>query len=185
MSALDPSVTARLWLDYTYKGTPHSVQLRYATAAEAIVAAPVWLAALTANAAAFYIGTEFTGARVANPGTNVSNDLPGWTGTGGTQTPNGDDALDGVTLGFVGRSTDGHKVRYFWYGAYLQSGLPSDFRYNSAEAPLMTAFLADFVDVAVETGLVTIGGLPPVMKGYVNGRVNGYYQSKARLTGGA
>lgn len=179
--ALPAWETARLWIDYSYRGQQHSMLFRYATGTAAAAAAAVVRAALEANAAAFYIGTSFEGARVAEPTTNVSNPVP-WTPLTGSQGPNGDVAYAGLFYSLAGRDNVGHKTRLFVYGAYSGVALEPDFRLQPGESSLLDSLRTDLLDVMTETDAVTIAQLPAVYHNYWNVGISAYRQRKARTT---
>lgn len=180
MAALSPDSTARLWVDYTHRGLAHSIMLRFPTGSQAAAAAGVFRQVIAANTGAFYSGTQFTGARVAEVGTNVSNPIPFQT-ISGTQEGSGPPEFAGLSYGLVGRDTDGHKARWFFFGAYSGVALPADFRHQFGESPRLDDLAADFRDFADEVGLTTVGGQAPVIASYWNVRLNGYRQRTARL----
>lgn len=179
MAALPPSNTARLWIDYTLDGQAHSIMLRYATTAEAAANAPNFRALAVANASNFFNEVTFTGARVADPGSNVSNPVifgEPVTGTGG--------AIPGiypiVYADIVGRDTGGHKLRAFLYGIADTSTFPDNFRLSLSADRDFSRVMSDLRDLIEESNAVTIGGSAPVLSTYCNIGLSAYYQRKGR-----
>lgn len=178
MAPISPSGTARLYLDYTVGGNPHSVIFRYGSNDGPAAAAPIFQAILEANDAAFGVNVQFIGARVAFTGTNVTNPLP-FTPTGfvGTAIPG---AQYPRYVSWVGRTSEGRRVRYYFYGMNLDGYLPPDYRLTGEEVPVVSSFQADLFDFIAETNVVAIDSNPAVMKNYANVGFNAYHQREAR-----
>lgn len=178
MPALIPENTARLYLDYVVAAQRHTLIVRYTSGIIAASAADIWRTMLLANDAAFGSNVEFDGARVSELGTNVTNPIP-WdivefVGTAVA-------AVDAPRfVSFVGRDTQGLRVRYYLYGINFDTLEPADYRLTGEELPVLAALQNDFYDVLTETGAVTIGNNLPVMKSYANVGYSAYYQRKAR-----
>lgn len=178
MAPLPEDSTARLYLDYTAVGDEHTVQVRYATLAEATAAAAIWQALLEANPAAFGSNVTFTGARASAPGTNVSNPVPFdpvtfvGTAVAANQAPR--------FLSWAGRTTGGRRVRYYFYGFNIDNAVPNDFRLSGEENAVYAAFQDDLFSLLDETNAVAIDGLTPVMYNYANVGFNAYWQQEAR-----
>lgn len=178
MAPINPDNTARLYLDYTVGPQAHTLIVRYTTGIIAASAADIWRTMLLANEAAFGSNVEFTGARVSEIGTNVTNPLP-WdlvefvgTAVAPVDYPR--------FVSFVGRDPQGYRVRYFLYGINFDTLEPADYRLTGEELPVLAALQNDFYDVMTETSATTIAGNLPVMKPYANVGYSAYYQRQAR-----
>lgn len=173
----EPTNTARAFFDYTVGGEPHSLMVRFVNDAAAVAGVGSFHAVLAANVAAFGDNVLWTGARIANQGTNVTNPVS-WDLIEGTDTPI--DAWDfPLFVSFYGRSADGTKARWYFYGVRMANP-PGDYRIDGESFPDVTALLTDFQDWADEANVVTIGATPPVIANYANVGYNAYHQRKAR-----
>jgi len=78
-------------------------------------------------------------------------------------------------ISFIGRSTDGRRLRVYFYGAKVLGG---DYRFQAGEDTAVDTT----VDTLVAAGgdFQTIGGLTPVWKTYANAGVNAYWQRNIR-----
>lgn len=179
MTVYSPTATARLWIDYTVNTKARSAQFRFASASEAASAAATFRTLLAAQTARFYTSTVFTGARVAEVGTNVSNPVAfsSVTGTGtGTQA-----LYDTPRFSTqVGRSAGGSKVRYFMYGIKPSNELPDDYRITGEEDASITTWWSEEASWIEEMNVVCADGLPPVLAGYLNVGMSAYHQRQLR-----
>jgi len=76
---------------------------------------------------------------------------------------------------WIGRSSDGRRVRIYRFGGDAQGG---DYRFNRFESGSLDA--ATDVLVAAGADIVTIGDLQPVWKFYINAGVNAHWQKAVR-----
>ena len=176
MAPLPPSNTIRYFLDYTVNGLEHTIQMRVgpgATDGGASGSFSAFLAALSPNLYALSV----VGMRKANLGTDVTNPV---TYTGTTSFGSGtavDNLARAAFLSFIGRSTDGRRVRVFVYGTKITS--EGDYRVDTGEA----AEVADAIDVlnGASGVFLSISGLQAIWKAYANEGVNAYWQRRARV----
>jgi hypothetical protein len=78
-------------------------------------------------------------------------------------------------LSFIGRSSDGRRLRVYFYGSKTLGG---DYRYVSGEDADVDATIAALV--AAGGDLETIGGLTPIWKSYANAGASAYWQRNVR-----
>ncbi|AXH79584.1 MAG: hypothetical protein [Circular genetic element sp.] len=111
----------------------------------------------------------------AASGSNVFNSvsMPFVGSTYGSGTPSTGETP--YFLSAVGRSTDGRRLRQYWFGAKALGG---DYRYQYGE----NTACDNLIDALVAAGsdLKTIGGLTPIWKQYINAGVNAYWQRQVR-----
>jgi len=175
MAALPPSNTVRYFLDYTVNGIEHTIQMRVgagATDGGASSSFSAFLATLSPN---FYL-INVIGMRKANLGSDVTNPV---TYTGTTSFGSGtasDNLARAAFLSFVGRSTDGRRVRIFVYGTKITA--EGDYRVDVSEAAEVDS--AVFLLNSATGVFLTISGLQPVWKAYANEGVNAYWQRRSR-----
>lgn len=178
MAPIDPAGTARLYLDYTLGGQGHTVIFRFGDNGLPALAAPVFATLLAANPAAFGSNVEFVGARQSFSGSNVTNPLP-WDVVEFVGTAVA--AVDAPRfVSWVGRTSEGRRVRYYFYGMNLDSSEPADYRLTGEEVPVVAAFQDDLYSFLEELNVVAIDSNPAVMKPYANVGYSAYYQRKAR-----
>jgi len=115
ITALPPSNSHRVWLDYNDGIHDHSMMLRYdGSVSDASAVVPVFADFLVAIEPQIYL-LSIIGVRKANAGSDVTNPIT-WTGDGsyGTGTMPTVDAPK--ELSFTGKSPDGHRWRASIFG---------------------------------------------------------------------
>lgn len=175
MAPLPFNNTNVLFVDYSTTINDHTLLCRFDaddTGADAMATVDAFLTALSPQLGDILIN----GARVQLLGTNVSFDVT-WTGAvgygDGTQTP----ASDAIFVDFVGRSSDGRRVRAAVFGTKTLTG--GD---NYRAVPGEVAAFDDARDILEGTGaaFLTISGLVPIWKQYANTGVNAYWRNHNR-----
>jgi len=78
-------------------------------------------------------------------------------------------------VSFIGRSSDGRRLRVFFYGA---NALGGDYRFVAGENTAVDNTVAALV--AAGSDLQTIGGLTPIWKSYANAGASAYWQRNIR-----
>jgi len=178
--------TARVYLDYTSRGTTHTMMVRIPlgdpTAPEAY-----------ADAYGDFIATclpatdAVTGARYSAQLTNFSLPIAGFVPKPGLQPANGatwvEDA-DSAFLGFSARGlTAGRRVTHTVFTPVKWGDWPEDNRYspgeNAAVTQLQVAYAA-LVGPDSDTPAASIAGDLVQPKGYVNTAKNAYWQRAQR-----
>lgn len=186
MAPLPQNNTRRLFLDYTSNGIAHTMILRLppsAGTADTYAAAyaewmstymrdsdSVFAARYSDALSNFSLPLTFTAVEgVLGPETNVWSQDP-----------------ESAQLSIVGRGvTTGRRQRIEFFNAVAFTPWPSDNRYNPTEQATIEAMLADYIDLAGQSGelpLVSIGNDPLSIYEYVNIRSNAYWQNQQRLS---
>jgi len=78
-------------------------------------------------------------------------------------------------VSFVGRGTDGRRLRVYFYGA---NALGGDYRFVAGENAAVDATVAALVEAGSD--LQTIGGSTPIWKSYANAGASAYWQRQLR-----
>lgn len=179
MAALPTETTARLIVNYVWRGIQHSVLYRWpgavskAAAIGAIEAHNLELKTLGWSTWAV-AGT----AKWYPLGSLVSSDeviaVPG-AGTGGADPGNA--VPDAQQWQVVGRSPDGRRASWFFGG--LDITQRANQRTYEAESASVVTLLDSMRDLVL-VGLCTISGEAPVLKAYVNEVMNDELTRKAR-----
>lgn len=174
MAPLSPYNTDRVIVDYQQGSLVHHVEMRCADVSAISLIENSFGNLFTAIAPAL-CATTIVGCRAGNSGSPLTFPLP--TGLVGLSYGSGVPSLEeGATfMNFVGRSTDGRKVRAAIFG--YQGGL-SGFRLTSTESTEVDAA----VDVLnAEPSLWwAIGGLKAIWYPYANIGYNAYWQRNLR-----
>lgn len=186
MAPLPQNNTRRVFLDYTSNGVAHTMMLRlppltgtadsyaagYATALAAYMrdSDSFFAARYGDQGADFTLPLDFTPVEgLLGPETNVWNQDP-----------------ESAQLSFVMRGlTTGRRARVEFFNCVAFTPWPADNRYNPTEQATITSMLTDFTDLAEQGGelpLVTIANDFVSIYGYVNIRLNAYWQNQQRLT---
>jgi hypothetical protein len=173
-----PSNTKRYFLDYEGLMGHRTMQFRTNDATSDATAVTEISEFITAIRGIIYSSVSFTGLRVALKGSNVSNPVAGWTPILGSAVGTQGGADFPRYFSYVGRSTDGARVRLSVYGSNVI--IDPDYRYSTAENATMAAGLA-VLNQAPQTFL-TISAAAPIWKNYANGGYNAYHQRKRRAT---
>lgn len=176
--AIDPTNTARMFLDYTVGGAPRSVTLRFSNGDNARSKLGNVHSFIDSQSAAFGNNVVFSGARLAGKGSNVTVPLD-WVAIDGTAPAAIENPNKTLFASIVGRDDTGHKVRWFWYGLFFGAP-PADYRIDGESFPLVTGFFVDFQAFVAANSVLTINLLPPTINDYVNVGYNAYHQRQAR-----
>lgn len=183
MAALAANNTARYFLHYKANFRNHTVSFRYDDGGVVLAPDVVFLAALTVilNACASFMPNDWVdqSAEFIPSGSFVS--IPA--GVPLLRITGANAALAGQAPGyldFTGRSVDGRQGFFYLLGASVNAfsagPATTDWRLNSAEDPAVAA-IRTALDIAP---LVTIGGLAPLWKSYMNFGYNSYWQGEVR-----
>jgi len=177
MAPLDPTNTARVYLDYSTCGENHTAMLRYSALGSISDCFDIWQTMLGAMNT-FLHEIVIIGARASAVGSNITNPVT-WTGD---DTYGGDPGPHYATaqyVDFIGRTVTGRRVRSAFFGASAYfDGTTDDFRYQAADFPFVVTCVT-----ALESdpgNAVGIDGLVPVWHLYGNGGVNAYWRNKIR-----
>lgn len=191
MAPLPPNSTARLFIDYTSMGVPHTLMVRIpnsVTPGEALNYAFTISNVLVTR----MLNTDACiGARYSNEGSNFSFPLdfdvnPGILTAAGNiwgQDP------ESTFISIVGRSpASGRKTRVEFFTPITTTVWPPDNRYNPGEAAPVDTFRENLLGVLNGTSgpfiaALTIDGTGVVYNNYVNIAQNAYWQRKQRRTG--
>lgn len=176
MPALPENSTARLWVDYDTCGYGHAVQCRLGAGVLPTDGLTVLADWLTAMSASLYLVT-IKSARLALIGSNVSNEVP-WPGDDTYGADVGPDAASANMFDFIGRSNDGRRVRVAMFGARFTQTTNGNYRATPGENAALDAARA--VLIGTEGEFVTISGLAPTWKQYVNTGENAYWRNHIR-----
>lgn len=183
--------TARLWIDYTSLGRPHSALVRIFETAGAINAGAVANRVIPVIVTRMLQTDSVTGARFAEAGENFSVPLaitptPGVV-SGANVTWENDPESAFLTL--PGRdSFQGRKTRFGLFSPVRTVSWPGDNRYNPGDEPVIDTFRINLTaalnnSTGPDDTVVTIGNNPVRWAGYVNISHNAYWQRKQRRGG--
>lgn len=175
MPPLSPTATER-W-KYTYQNAiaEHTLMFRLlagsdvADADSVMQALIVYFGDLVVESTITLLETASVGSSIFNPITG--SDLVG-TNFGTTPANRANNAVAGT---LVGRSADGRRTRlsiFGWFGAV------SDYRLTVGEDPDL-GILVSFLNNP-STPIITIGGLGPVFKSYLDIKANDHWVTEAR-----
>lgn len=172
MAPLPPSNTPRYKVLYTTVFEQHSMEIRSHISPSALgTLVNDFMTAIGASALVATIDE----VQFAADGSDIFNAVT--TGIEGNSygTGAGYDAQTAWYYSWIGRSSDGRRVRLYRFGA---SSLGNDFRFGRGEGTGLDA--ATDVLVAAGADIVTIGDLQPVWKFYINAGVNAHWQKAVR-----
>jgi len=177
MAPLDPTNTARAFLDYETCGENHTAMLRYTGIGSAADCMVIWDTMLTAMVAFLYQVT-IIGAREAVVGSNITNPIT-WSGDATYGGDPGPHYATAQYVDFVGRDNQGRRVRSAFFGAqaYFDGG-GDDYRFQAADFPFVVTCVTALDSSAGNA--VSINGLDPIWHLYGNGGVNAYWRNKVR-----
>lgn len=174
MAPIDPANTDRLFVDYVFDSTRHTVIFRKQTA-DTLAGLVAWANDfLEDNKALFQSSVSFDGARVALQNSNVTNPVD-WTtvnGTGGGGTVDKKPRFGS----FVGRDAQGHRTKLTFFGVIYADD--PDYRVYASTEALIAAAVGQLNSLTAAPG--SIVGSKPVWKAYMNLGYNAYWQRQAR-----
>jgi hypothetical protein len=174
MAPIDPANTARLFVDYVFDSTRHTVIFRKQTA-DTMAALTTWANDwLEDHKALFQSSVSFDGARVALQNSNVTNptDWTTVTGTGGSGSTDKKPRFGS----FVGRDAQGHRTKLTFFGIVYSDD--PDYRVYASTEAMVQAAVDDLNSLTAAPG--SIVGSKPVWKEYLNLGYNAYWQRQAR-----
>lgn len=185
MAPLPANNTGRLFLDYTSRGIEHTMMLRvagdYTTAAgDASEYANLFSTRMFDDDSFFraryaIVGNDFS---LPIPFTAVPGVVPAATTNSWPQDP------ESVQLSFVFRgNTTGRRGRVEFFTAVPTPQWPDDNRYNPGDAAVIDTLRTNFTSLAQFDGtnpLLTVGADEVTVYGYVNIRLNAYWQNEQR-----
>jgi len=177
MAPLDPTNTARVFLDYETCGENHTAMLRYSALGSVSDCFDIWQTML-GSMNTFLHQITITGARNAVVGSNITNPVT-WTGDATYGGDPGPHYASAQYIDFIGRDVQGRRVRSAFFGAaFLFDGTQDDFRFQAADfAFVVTCVTALEGDPG---NAVTINGLAATWHLYGNGGVNAYWRNQIR-----
>lgn len=172
--ALPPDSTPRAYLDYQVGGHVHTLLVRTvegATDAEVSDDIEEVIEAVQP----LLLATVFVAFRRAAEGSNVS--LPAtWGGSTNWGTGTAEESQTADFYSFTGRDVTGHKVRYDFFGRSVP--VNDDYRIPAGDDTSVAATIAAIQ--STEAAFLTIGGRTPLVNGYANMGVSGYWQRQLR-----
>lgn len=175
MAPLSPSATER-W-KYTYQNAiaEHTITFRLLAGSDVADADSV-MQALIVYFGDLVVESSITLLETASVGSNFFNPVTGsdLVGTNFGTTP-ANPANNAVAATLVGRSPDSRRTRlsiFGWFGAV------SDYRLTVGEDPDL-GILVSFLNNP-STPIITIGGLGPVFKSYIDIKANDHWVGEAR-----
>ena len=172
MAPLPPNSTPRYRVLYTNSGQQHSNEWRSHVSPSAMsTELDVYFTAIQGLLTATVIDDVLFAASGSNVFNSVTMAFVGNTyGSGGGTT-----LVRASYVNFVGRSSDGRRIRVAFFGT---TSLAGDFRFVAGEDTNVDNTIA-----ALNSGsstLVTIGDIQPVWKSYANAGFNAYWQRAER-----
>ena len=186
MAPLPANSTARLFLDYTSNNVGHTMLIRTgATAGDVGDCADAYAAVFSQ----LMLATDsFYGARYSADGSDFSLpiEFTAVPGTLGGETTLWSQDPESAQLSFITRGlTTGRHGRIELFTPVAFTPWPADNRYNPGDNATVLAALSDLQETGNSVGdfsLLSIGGDLVNIYGYVNIRLNGYWQTKQRVT---
>jgi len=175
MPSIDPTNTAVYFLDYTTCGEQHTMQMRCEPTTTDSDASGTIGAFLTAISSNLYELTVYA-LRFRQAGSHTS--LPAvWSGAATYGSGAGAHAFTANYIDFVGRDTDGVRVRVEVFGA-TNVTLGGDYRISGSESTIIGDAIAELTSDA--NMFWTVAGNVPVWNNYANIGVNAYWRNKIR-----
>lgn len=170
MAPLPPNSTARFKVFYSNSGEQHVQEYRSAASPASFNSE---LEAIWDDVSPLMKLTTIDDVQWAASGSNVFNSVV--MGITGNTYGSGAGSVDYIPLfiSFIGRSSDGRRVRLYFFGAVLTG---ADFRIVAGE----NADVDAVINTLDTSSVVTIGGLAPVWKSYANAGYSAYWQRKVR-----
>jgi len=172
MAPLPVDSTPRYKVFYTNCGQQHVMDIRSHASPSAIGAE---LDALFTAISSLIFATQIDDLQFAASGSNIFNSVTSTFVGNNYGTGGGTDLTVASYINFVGRSSDGRRVRMAIFGT---KDLASDFRFVAGENADVDNFISLLQDPA--STLVTIGDLKPTWKSYANAGFNAYWQRAQR-----
>lgn len=187
---LDPTNTARVYIDYTSAALQHTLIIRMGLGATAGEASVLAASAADVLRTRMSMTDSFLAARFSDKASHIS--LPiAFTPIAGALDLQGGAAAwaedpESAFLCLVGRGqTSGRRVRWEFFTTIRTPLWPTTNRYNLGASPVIDTFRLNWANL-VESGaisatqIVTIAGDRPIVYGYVNIAKNSYWQRKQR-----
>lgn len=164
LSPLPPDNTLRYWLNYSVAGIDHALQSRVDPAGSDAGAIATFNGLLDELDPILATNAVFSGVDKAVAGSNVRNPVAGWTARSGAGGFSSTGDARAFQTSFVGRSVDGRKVKWQFWG--LGPTSDGDFRWEAGDI----AYLDDAIAYMASQSryFLTISGLKPVMHLYTN-----------------
>jgi len=180
LAPLPDNNTNRLWLDYRGEFGEHTVQFRTATTTDIFAFMDTIQLALDGASGMWSDTTLFYQWRFSGAGTNVSTVVRTIALDGTALVPLGS-PLYPRFWSVVGRSADGRRVRYSFFGS--QFNLEGDYRLEPGDDARMDAIRGALAGEAAAGRLVSISGQQPLLATYLNVGYNAYWQRQRRKSG--
>lgn len=175
MAPLPHNNTDIYYLDYTVCGISHTLENRVAGGTTPGEAADAFTQVFAAMDPQLFLVTIDL-FRFQAEGSNVSLPVT-WPGPSSFGSGAGTPADGGGYAAWVGRSTDGRRVRWTIFGSKVTATAGNWRAYPGENADLDTT-LAAFTDA--EAVWLTISGEQPVVNQYTNNGYNAYWRNKTR-----
>lgn len=176
MAPLPEENTARIRVRYHDQWNEHTMTFRFVDMAAPATNVAIVRSVITSMLPLLWDNVIFDGAEMAVEGSNIFNEVSGWTPMNATgQGTPGANVSPSRFMQFGGRSSDGRKVKLYLFGVRYDE--VQDMRYSPADL----AAVGDVIDQLTNSSeIVTIGGITPVWKQYANYGFNDLVTRKAR-----
>lgn len=177
MAPLPPNSTSRAWVDYTDGVNGHSLMVRFDSTILAVADCLGFVDDFFTAIASDLFAITVTGARWAEAGGNISIPVT-WPG----ESVYGSGVMPVVAapkeIRWVGRDQNGKHVSFSVYGCDL--AVPDTYRIISSGDNLPNRGVLAINAASADGAFLTISGLRPTMKNYVNVNHNSYWETAAR-----
>ena len=177
MAPLPQDNTHRAWVKYTDSVNEHELMVRFDGNAISVTDALGHVASFFEEIEEFLYELVIIEARWADQGSNIS--LPTtWPGLATYGVDTMPTLLAPRELRWVGRDQNGKRVSFSVYGGKFTS--PDQYRIISSGANLPNLGVIAINAASADNAFLTISGLRPTMKNYVNVNFNSYWEYQAR-----
>jgi len=177
MAPLPPQSTARFWVDYNDGENDHSLMVRFDEGDLTTGEVSDYVASFLESIEDFLYEITISGARYAAINSVVSIPVL-WTGLSTYGVDPMPTLLAPREIRWEGRDQNGRRVNFSVYGGKFTS--PDTYRIVSDGANLPNVGVIAINDASSVGAFLTISGLRPTMKNYVNINFNSYWEAEAR-----
>lgn len=177
MAALPPESTARLYVDYNDGVNLHTMVIRYSEDPGELAVALAHADNVFTEMSPNLYAVTIAGARFSLLGSNVTNPAV-WSGAGSYGSGVMPTVNAPLQFMFGGKSQDGRLVAWYFFGCKLS--VPDNYRVAGGVVAALDD-TGDAIQAATAVGaFLTISGLPPLVKTYVNVNWNSYWEAEPR-----
>lgn len=176
MAPLPDNNTACLWVDYNNGWDDHSLQVRYAGAANFADAVAAAVGLFSELEPVMYL-TTILGVRYRSAGSTIAlpNTWPGAATYGAFLMPR---EMAPRAITFLGRSTDGRRVSWSLY--VYNGNTPGTYRIAAGAVGEIDAAIAHIDTVSNAGPFCTVSGDAPTMYPYASVNYNSYWEAEQR-----